>query len=79
MRFAIWTAVAVVCALIVMAGLVMAGRFQIETGAQYQAWRVDRLTGAVSYCGLVDHKLVCIPVPEATITPKKMAPEQPSH
>ncbi|HEX3810746.1 MAG TPA: hypothetical protein VH000_09915 [Rhizomicrobium sp.] len=71
MRPLFWIATAVFCTLILAAAFLWANLYQMAAASQYQAWRLNSLTGAVSYCGLVDHKLVCIPVPDATITPKK--------
>jgi hypothetical protein len=57
----IWLTVGVV---VLAAALLLGGRYTMAADGQYSAWRVDTLTGAVTFCGIVDRKLSCIPVKE---------------
>lgn len=57
--------IGVVCALILAGAYLFGERYSMTADGQYSAWRVDTLTGEVTFCGIVDKKLQCIPVKEA--------------
>lgn len=54
----------IVCVLILAVAFMFGERYSMTADGQYSAWRVDGLTGQVTFCGIVDRKLSCVPVKE---------------
>jgi hypothetical protein len=70
----LWVLVAIICTAVLAGTYAVSDRYMISSSGPITAWRVDTMTGQVSYCGVVTNAatkhLECVPVKDAPPAPK---------